>query len=205
MGLSCSGASRAASPVGMVHLCIHHDWSLLLLVGNPCSFTDSNGREMQQRQVNFRPTWNLTVEEPVAGNYYPVNAITYIKGVNDPRQFTILTGALLLWVPTSVLAAAFPHPCQHAVHACGVRYLPTVGQTGLLEALPWPRASLRSWCSAACRCRGGLYARKHTLTFSDTLSRAWFSIATYTCSCFVLVVLPLLSASRTTVVALVSL
>ncbi len=48
---------------------------------------------MQQRQVNFRPTWNLTVEEPVAGNYYPVNAITYIKGVNDSRQFTILTGA----------------------------------------------------------------------------------------------------------------
>lgn len=28
---------------------------------------------------NYRPTWNLTVHEPVAGNYYPINAAAYIK------------------------------------------------------------------------------------------------------------------------------
>lgn len=35
--------------------------------------TDSNGREMLKRKRNFRETWDLQVQEPVAGNYYPVN------------------------------------------------------------------------------------------------------------------------------------
>ena len=30
--------------------------------------TDSNCRDSQKRVLNFRPTWNLTVHEPVAGN-----------------------------------------------------------------------------------------------------------------------------------------
>jgi Glycosyl hydrolases family 38 C-terminal domain len=42
-------------------------------------YTDSNGREFMQRQINYRPSWNLTVIEPVAGNYYPVNAAIYIE------------------------------------------------------------------------------------------------------------------------------
>jgi Glycosyl hydrolases family 38 C-terminal domain len=42
-------------------------------------YTDSNGREFMQRRLNYRPTWNLTVFEPVAGNYYPVNAALYIE------------------------------------------------------------------------------------------------------------------------------
>lgn len=42
-------------------------------------FTDSNGREFMKRQRNFRPTWNLNVYEPVAGNYYPVNAAMFIE------------------------------------------------------------------------------------------------------------------------------
>jgi hypothetical protein len=32
-------------------------------------YTDSNGREMQQRLLNYRPTWKLNVTEPVAGKY----------------------------------------------------------------------------------------------------------------------------------------
>jgi hypothetical protein len=51
-------------------------------------YTDSNGREMQTRLFNYRPTWNLTVEEPVAGNYYPVNSIAYIK--DSDAQFSVL-------------------------------------------------------------------------------------------------------------------
>lgn len=43
-------------------------------------FTDSNGREMQKRTLNQRPTWNLTVTEPVAGNYYPVNVAAALRG-----------------------------------------------------------------------------------------------------------------------------
>jgi hypothetical protein len=42
-------------------------------------YTDSNGREFQKRKRNYRPTWDLNVFEPVAGNYYPVNAALYIE------------------------------------------------------------------------------------------------------------------------------
>ena len=42
-------------------------------------YTDSNGREFLQRRKNYRPSWNLEVYEPVAGNYYPVNAAIYIE------------------------------------------------------------------------------------------------------------------------------
>ena len=42
-------------------------------------FTDSNGREFQKRIRSFRPTWDLNETEPVAGNYYPVNAAMYIQ------------------------------------------------------------------------------------------------------------------------------
>jgi hypothetical protein len=51
-------------------------------------YTDSNGREFQQRKLNYRPTWNLTVNEPVAGNYYPVNVGAFIK--DAAAQFSIL-------------------------------------------------------------------------------------------------------------------
>jgi len=52
-------------------------------------FTDSNGREYQTRVVNYRPTWNLTVNEPVSGNYYPVNVGAYVKDASV--QFSVLT------------------------------------------------------------------------------------------------------------------
>lgn len=42
-------------------------------------FTDSNGREFMERRLNHRPTWDLNVFEPVAGNYYPVNAAMYLQ------------------------------------------------------------------------------------------------------------------------------
>jgi len=51
-------------------------------------YTDSNGREFQTRKLNYRPTWPLTVFEPVAGNYYPVNAAAYIK--DNVKQLSIL-------------------------------------------------------------------------------------------------------------------
>jgi hypothetical protein len=48
-------------------------------------YTDSNGLEEQTRILNFRPTWNLTIHEAVAGNYYPINS--HIK-VSDPKSST---------------------------------------------------------------------------------------------------------------------
>lgn len=52
-------------------------------------FTDSNGREFLKRKRDYRPSWNLTVHEPVAGNYYPVNAAIYIE--DNTTSFAVLT------------------------------------------------------------------------------------------------------------------
>jgi len=45
-------------------------------------YTDSNAREFLERKRNVRPSWNLTVYEPVAGNYYPVNAAMFMQDAN---------------------------------------------------------------------------------------------------------------------------
>jgi len=52
-------------------------------------WTDSNGREMQRRVRNYRPTWTLNVTDPVSGNFYPVNSVISLNDAT--RQFTILT------------------------------------------------------------------------------------------------------------------
>ncbi|XP_059158649.1 lysosomal alpha-mannosidase-like [Physella acuta] len=52
-------------------------------------YTDANGRELLERKINYRPTWNVTIPEPVAGNYYPITTMISIK--NDKNQFTVLT------------------------------------------------------------------------------------------------------------------
>jgi hypothetical protein len=45
--------------------------------------TDSNVRDMVVRTRDYRPSWNYSVYEPIAGNYYPVNArITTTDGTN---------------------------------------------------------------------------------------------------------------------------
>ncbi|KAL3200176.1 hypothetical protein MRX96_043588 [Rhipicephalus microplus] len=54
-------------------------------------YTDSNGREIIQRRLNYRPTWNVNIQEPVAGNYYPVNSRIYIADPTEKVQFTMLT------------------------------------------------------------------------------------------------------------------
>lgn len=56
---------------------------------NQLFYTDANGREMQERKYNYRPTWKLDDKEPVAANYYPVNSRMYIK--DAAKQLTILT------------------------------------------------------------------------------------------------------------------
>ena len=41
--------------------------------------------------MDYRPTWNYTVFEPVAGNYYPVNAFLRMQDKNHNRSVTIIT------------------------------------------------------------------------------------------------------------------
>ncbi|KAK9948409.1 hypothetical protein M0R45_003985 [Rubus argutus] len=40
---------------------------------NKVFYTDSSGRDFIERVRDYRPDWNLSVNQPVAGNYYPLN------------------------------------------------------------------------------------------------------------------------------------
>jgi hypothetical protein len=51
--------------------------------------TDSNAREFLKRKRNYRPTWDLNVWQPVAGNYYPVNAAIFIEDTDS--AFSVVT------------------------------------------------------------------------------------------------------------------
>lgn len=52
-------------------------------------YTDSNGREMLQRIRNQRPTFNISLEEPVAGNYYPITTRIMMK--DSENQMSVIT------------------------------------------------------------------------------------------------------------------
>uniref|UniRef100_A0A1Q3FMY3 Alpha-mannosidase n=2 Tax=Culex tarsalis TaxID=7177 RepID=A0A1Q3FMY3_CULTA len=49
---------------------------------NGVFYTDSNGREMIKRTRNHRDTWDLHLEESIAGNYYPVTAKIALEDEN---------------------------------------------------------------------------------------------------------------------------
>eukprot|EP00850_Spirogloea_muscicola_P005017 SM000022S07231 [mRNA] locus=s22:665524:679079:- [translate_table: standard] len=54
-------------------------------------YTDSNGRDYIKRVLNYREDWKLNVTQPVAGNYYPVNAGIYISDTDKDLELSILT------------------------------------------------------------------------------------------------------------------
>lgn len=45
-------------------------------------YTDSMGLEMQERRVDYRPTWDFKSTQPVSQNYYPINHGVTIKDEN---------------------------------------------------------------------------------------------------------------------------
>ncbi|OTF77929.1 lysosomal alpha-mannosidase precursor-like protein [Euroglyphus maynei] len=54
-------------------------------------YTDANGRQMLRRRWNYRPSWKYEIQEPVSGNYYPVNSRIAIRDVGKSLQMTIMT------------------------------------------------------------------------------------------------------------------
>ncbi|XVE67608.1 hypothetical protein DITRI_Ditri09bG0001600 [Diplodiscus trichospermus] len=46
---------------------------------NRTFYTDSNGRDFIKRIRDFRNDWDLQVNQPVAGNYYPINLGIYLQ------------------------------------------------------------------------------------------------------------------------------
>ncbi|KAG8652720.1 probable alpha-mannosidase At5g13980 isoform X1 [Manihot esculenta] len=58
------------------------------LNNNKTFYTDSNGRDFIERIRDYRKDWDLQVNEPVAGNYYPINFGIYMK--DNSSEFSIL-------------------------------------------------------------------------------------------------------------------
>lgn len=52
-------------------------------------YTDSNGREVLKRQRNHRDTWDVKLDEKIAGNYYPVTAKIAVE--DDQARLAVLT------------------------------------------------------------------------------------------------------------------
>ncbi|KAJ8898442.1 hypothetical protein PR048_003802 [Dryococelus australis] len=53
--------------------------------------TDSNGREMLRRRRDQRPTWDVHLEEPVSGNYYPVTSKIAVDDEAAGLRLAVLT------------------------------------------------------------------------------------------------------------------
>ncbi|XP_022741323.1 probable alpha-mannosidase At5g13980 [Durio zibethinus] len=51
-------------------------------------YTDSNGRDFIKRIRDFRTDWDLEVNQPFAGNYYPINLGIYIQ--DSEKEFSVL-------------------------------------------------------------------------------------------------------------------
>ncbi|KAE9604237.1 putative alpha-mannosidase [Lupinus albus] len=51
-------------------------------------YTDSNGRDFIERIRDYQKDWDLEVNQPVAGNYYPINLGIYLK--DESKEFSVL-------------------------------------------------------------------------------------------------------------------
>ncbi|KAI5404766.1 probable alpha-mannosidase At5g13980 [Lathyrus oleraceus] len=58
------------------------------LASSKTFYTDSNGRDFLERVRDYRKDWNLEVNQPVAGNYYPINLGIYLK--DKQSEFSVL-------------------------------------------------------------------------------------------------------------------
>nr|XP_011462234.1 PREDICTED: alpha-mannosidase isoform X1 [Fragaria vesca subsp. vesca] len=55
---------------------------------NKVFYTDSNGRDFIERVRDYRADWNLSVNQPVAGNYYPLNLGIFTS--DNKSEFSVL-------------------------------------------------------------------------------------------------------------------
>eukprot|EP00268_Persea_americana_P056668 TRINITY_DN6711_c0_g2_i1.p1 TRINITY_DN6711_c0_g2~~TRINITY_DN6711_c0_g2_i1.p1 ORF type:complete len:1015 (-),score=152.71 TRINITY_DN6711_c0_g2_i1:139-3183(-) len=55
---------------------------------NKIFYTDSNGRDFIKRIRDYRSDWNLQVNQPAAGNYYPINLGIYME--DDSKELSVL-------------------------------------------------------------------------------------------------------------------
>uniref|UniRef100_A0A5B7A988 Alpha-mannosidase n=1 Tax=Davidia involucrata TaxID=16924 RepID=A0A5B7A988_DAVIN len=55
---------------------------------NKTFYTDSNGRDFIKRIRDYRDDWDLQVNQPVAGNYYPINLGIYME--DESNELSVL-------------------------------------------------------------------------------------------------------------------
>ncbi|KAL8160140.1 hypothetical protein V2J09_001677 [Rumex salicifolius] len=60
---------------------------------NKTFYTDSSGRDFIKRIRDYRTDWELQVNQPVAGNYYPINLGMYMQ--DDENEFSVLVDRAL--------------------------------------------------------------------------------------------------------------
>lgn len=58
------------------------------MVTDKVFYTDSNGRDFLKRVRDYRADWPLTVTQPVAGNYYPINLGIFVE--DKSSEFSVL-------------------------------------------------------------------------------------------------------------------
>lgn len=66
------------------------NWKAYNFHNNKTFYTDSNGLEMQERMLNYRPSFNFFSFEQVSGNFYPINSAIAIVDKTANLQFTVL-------------------------------------------------------------------------------------------------------------------
>ncbi|PON67227.1 Glycoside hydrolase [Parasponia andersonii] len=59
------------------------------LKSNKKFYTDSNGRDFIERIRDYRKDWKLEVNQPVAGNYYPINLGIYTKDTRSELSLLV--------------------------------------------------------------------------------------------------------------------
>lgn len=69
-------------------------WKVSNFDNNETFYTDSNGLEMQERILNYRPSWNFSENladsnENITSNYYPINSAITIMTVDNSRILSI--------------------------------------------------------------------------------------------------------------------
>lgn len=57
---------------------------------NSTFYTDANGMAMQERVLNYRPSWTVVVADNVTANYYPVNTAIVIRDAVNKNQLTVM-------------------------------------------------------------------------------------------------------------------
>ena len=65
-------------------------WSVDGFNNNGTFYSDTNGLEMQRRDLNYRPTWDLVTTETMSGNYYPINQAVAIRDFDLLKQLTVM-------------------------------------------------------------------------------------------------------------------